>query len=205
MKFLIESMDERLEPIFEQTEKGSKLYLEGPFLMAERKNRNGRIYPKQVMEQAVDMYQRDYVSERRALGEINHPERPNVDIREACMLIESLTWDGNIVNGKSQVLNNPNGIILKSLIEANFKLGVSSRGLGKITERSNGKYVDRYMITAIDAVDRPSADVAYVNAINESIEYEEKDGVWVPSGINHNKLMNNIDRLIENMKKQNTK
>lgn len=169
-----------VEPLHESTAQGNVLYLEGPMIMTEQTNRNGRFYPKAMMEKAVDTYIREYVNERRAIGEATHPERPFPSIKEAAIIVESLTWKGNDVIGKARVLNNPNGTIIKSLIEANFKLGASTRGLGQVVETTqHKKYVPNYMLTAIDAVDMPSGQVCYMNALRESVEWVEEGGIWI--------------------------
>jgi hypothetical protein len=168
-----------VETLTEQTESGKTVFLEGPMIMCEDRNRNGRIYKKAMMEKAVDTYVKDYVNERRAIGEMGHPSRPFADPKEAAIIIESLTWHGNNVIGKARVLNNPNGTIIKSLVEANFKLGVSTRGLGDVVERAGQKYVENYMMNAIDAVDMPSGQNCYVNAVNESAEWILESGMWI--------------------------
>lgn len=168
-----------IETLTEQTDNGKVLYLEGPMIMTEAKNRNGRIYPKGMMEKVVETYNRDYVKERRAIGELNHPARPFADPACAAIIVESLSWHGNNVIGKARVLNNPFGQQIKSLIEANFKMGVSTRGLGEVRERAGQKFVESYMLNAIDAVDMPSGQNCYVNAVNESVEWINESGIWV--------------------------
>jgi hypothetical protein len=207
MKLLIERMDQ-IETLVENDASGKRTYITGPFLQAVDKNRNNRVYPRQVLEESVDQYKTDYVNERRALGELDHPPRPNVVTSEAAILIESLDWNKNLVMGKAQVLDTPKGQIVKALLEAKFNLGVSSRGLGTITEKNGTSYVNKYLLSAIDAVDRPSAQVAYVNMVNESMEAEwiNENGIWVEKKVLNIKMLeNNIDRLIELRKKQNTK
>lgn len=168
-----------IETLTEQTDTGKVLYLEGPMIMTESKNRNGRIYPKGMMEKVVETYNRDYVKERRAIGELNHPARPFADPASAAIIVESLSWHGNNVIGKARVLNNPFGQQIKSLVEANFKMGVSTRGLGEVRERAGQKFVESYMLNAIDAVDMPSGQNCYVNAVNESVEWINESGIWV--------------------------
>lgn len=204
MLFLTE-WSQGMEVLTEQTDSGKVLYLEGPMIMTERQNRNGRVYPKGMMEKAVDKYNKEYVLERRAIGELNHPNRPFADPASAAILIESLSWQGNDVIGKARVLNNPYGQQIKSLVEANFKLGVSTRGLGEIKERSGQKYVENYLLNAIDAVDMPSGQTCYVNALHESTEWvQTSTGVWVES-VNKEKAMKmfaeKFGELLEDIKK----
>lgn len=184
MAILLTEYTNELETLTENTADGKKLYIEGNFLMTEAKNRNGRIYPKSVMEKSVEVYQKNYISERRALGELNHPNRPFIDPAEAAIMIESLTWQGNNVAGKALVLNTPKGNIIKGLLEANFKLGVSSRGLGDVREQRGVKMVNSFLLNAIDAVDMPSGQNCYVNSLTEALEWIEEGGVWVQKSIN---------------------
>lgn len=174
-RLLLRERQYEVEVLTEQTAKGTQLYIEGIFAQAEKKNGNGRIYKHQVLENAINTYNEQYVTKRRALGELNHPDRPFADPAESAVLIESLKWDGDNVIGKALVMTTPKGQIVKSLLEAGFNLGVSTRGLGSLTVKAEAKYVnDDYEMTAIDAVDNPSGPDCYVNALMESC------GVWVP-------------------------
>lgn len=179
-QLLIEKSESRIETLTENTQNGRVTYLEGPFLMTEKVNRNKRLYPKSVMEESVEKYLTDYVNERRAIGELNHPDYPFADPAKAALKVESLEWRGDLVYGKARVLNNPFGEQIKSLLEADFNLGVSSRGLGSVD--ANGRVSRGYMINAIDAVDRPSGQVCYVNQVLESVQWElnESTGIWTP-------------------------
>lgn len=174
-RLLLRERQYEVDVLTEQTDTGTKLYIEGIFAQAEKKNGNGRIYKHQILENAINTYNAQYVAKRRALGELNHPDRPFADPAESAVLIESLKWDGDNVIGKALVMTTPKGQIVKSLLEAGFNLGVSTRGLGSLTVKSEAKYVnDDYEMTAIDAVDNPSGPDCYVNALMESC------GVWVP-------------------------
>lgn len=180
LQLLIEKSESQIEMLTEQTAAGKVMYLEGPFIMTNTVNRNKRVYPKGVMEESVDRYMRDYVNERRAIGELNHPEYPFADPAKAALKVESLEWRGDLVYGKARVLNNPFGDQIKSLLEADFNLGVSTRGLGEVDALANVKR--GYLMNAIDAVDRPSGQVCYVNQVLESVQWElnESSGVWSP-------------------------
>lgn len=206
MKLLHESISPTLEVLTENTSKGKVLYIEGPFLMSEAQNRNGRLYSKAVMEQAVDRYQREYVSERRAIGELNHPDYPFPDPKKAAIMVESLSWQGNNVIGKARVLNTPDGLIIKELLDANFKLGVSSRGLGEVKENRGLSEVTKFLLNAIDAVDLPSGQICYVNPVNESVNWVESNGVWireqaiVQPQANPEQLLEALSELFKGMK-----
>ncbi len=152
---------------------GKKSYhIEGIFLQAEQKNRNGRIYPSYILEREVDRYTRDYIANSRSIGELNHPQEPSVNPERACHLIESLTKQGNNWIGRSKILSTPVGNIVKGLLDDGVQLGVSSRGLGTLTDKEDAKYVneDFYMST-IDVVSDPSAPSAWVNGIFEGKEF----------------------------------
>lgn len=194
-----------VEFLTEQTSTGKKLYIEGPMIQTEKVNRNGRIYPKGMMEKSVDKYNKDYVQQRRAIGEVTHPNKPFCDMKDAALMIESLNWHGDNVIGKALVLDNPNGTILKSLIEANFNLGMSTRGLGDVRKGGSADYVDNYLLNAIDAVDMPSGQDCYVNAINESTEwiFESASGIWTQK-VNqtkaHQLFLENFEHLLKQIK-----
>jgi hypothetical protein len=138
-------------------------------MQSEVKNRNGRIYPKAVLEKALHQYNANYVLERRALGELNHPEdRAQVDPTEACIIIESLSWHGNDIVGKARVLTTPKGQIVKSLLEGGWKGGVSSRATGSLKRVDEANIVQPDLqLWAVDVVDGPSAPSAYVNSLYE--------------------------------------
>jgi hypothetical protein len=172
MKFLREQV-ESIELITEGTGAEKTLYIEGIFAQAEKKNRNNRIYPKQIMENAVNRYITEFVHTRRAMGELSHPEsRPMVKPELASHLITTLRMEGNDVYGKAKVLNTPQGAVLRGLLEGGVQMGVSTRGLGSIEERAGVTYVkDDYIITTVDAVSDPSAIDAWVNPLLESAEY----------------------------------
>lgn len=178
---LVEHSD-NIEVLTEQTEDGKKLYIEGIFAQASIRNGNGRIYEKHIMEKAMGEYVDKYVSKRRALGELNHPDYPTVDPAEACIRITELDWQGNDVYGKALVLNTPKGQIVKGLLEGGFNMGVSTRALGSLKEKNGAKYVqDDLMFTAVDCVDNPSAPDAYVNALSECQQWMiNESGMWIP-------------------------
>lgn len=179
MKFLRESVDfNDVQIITEGTGDNKQLFIEGIFAQAEKKNRNGRIYPQKIMEAAVAKYVSEFVDSRRALGELSHPEsRPTVKPELASHLITSLRFEGCNVMGKAKILNTPQGNVLKGLLEGGVQMGVSTRGLGSIYEQNGTTYVkDDFAMMAIDAVSDPSGIDCWVNAINESHDWVYVDG-----------------------------
>ena len=154
-------------------EKGDKKYIiEGIFMQAEQKNRNGRIYPKAILESAVDRYVKEYVSKGRAVGELNHPEGPAINLDKVSHRITELRWDKNDVYGKALILNTPMGNIAKGLLEGGCQLGVSSRGMGSVSQSEGvSKVNDDFVLATVDIVQDPSAPSAFVNGIMEGVEY----------------------------------
>lgn len=167
----------------ETAEGGEKKYfIEGIFAQAEQRNRNGRIYPKSVMEKAIKSFM-PAITAKRALGELNHPTHPNVNPERASHLIESLRWEGNNVIGRAKVLTSlPQGKIVKGLIDEGVSFGVSTRGLGSITEKAGTKYVqDDFVLNTIDVVGDPSAPDAWVEAVLENKDwvYDVSSNAWI--------------------------
>ena len=174
MKLITETI-ENVEVITEGTGADKKLYIEGVFLQSEIKNRNGRMYPFNVLEKEVNRYNEEYVKTSRALGELGHPDGPTVNLDRVSHRITSLRSEGNNFIGKAQIMNTPMGNIAKSLLEDGVKLGVSSRGMGSIDRREDmGVVMDDFMLaTAADIVADPSAPDAFVEGIMEG-----RDWVW---------------------------
>lgn len=176
MKFLREANDfSEIKLITEGKDK--ELFIEGIFAQAEKKNRNGRLYEKNIMESAVSKYVTEFVQSKRALGELSHPEnRPMVKPEHASHLITKFQMEGNDVMGKAKILNTPSGQIVKGLLEGGVQLGVSTRGLGSVTEREGTTFVGKdFMLTAVDVVSDPSGIDCWVNAVNESAEWVVTD------------------------------
>lgn len=204
MKLLIDqtSDDKLIVESSTDTSTGA-MYLEGPFLMSEAVNRNKRLYPKQLMERCVDQYIKEFINERRALGELNHPEYPFPDPAKAALITESLTWNKNNVVGKARIINSPQGQQIKALMEAGFRMGVSSRGLGKLKQLREHALVERYTLNAIDGVDKPSGQTCYVDAVNEAMltEWTEENGVWVQKQrFDEAAFGNALDKMLEVLK-----
>ena len=179
MKLIAEYTEQNLEVLTEATKSGGKKYaIEGIFMQAETKNRNGRIYPKGVMESALNKYTTEQVSKGRAVGELNHPEGPTVNLDKVSHKIESLDWKGNDVVGKARILETPMGQIVQGLLEGGVNLGVSTRGMGSLS-RGNGAMVVQpdFMLNAVDIVQDPSAPSAFVNGIMEGVEWVWNNGI----------------------------
>ena len=181
MKLISEFNDYGIEPVIvEQNEKGEKdYYIEGIFMQSEIKNRNGRIYPKQVIQEEVKRYNKEFVEKSRAFGELGHPEGPTINLDKVSHLITKLEEDGNNYVGRAKILSTPNGQIVKNLIDDGAKLGVSSRGLGSLESKGNAQYVkdDFQLATAGDIVADPSAPEAFVNGIMEGTEWVYENGL----------------------------
>ena len=175
MKLITEEVSQ-VKFITEGKGKGKKLYIEGVFLQGGIKNRNGRMYPVNILENEVNRYNKTFVSQGRALGELGHPEGPTVNLDRVSHKITSLVREGNNFRGKAQLLSTPMGKIASSLIGEGVKLGVSSRGVGSLKEDMHGCKVvgeDFQLATAADIVADPSAPDAFVNGIMEG-----KEWVW---------------------------
>jgi hypothetical protein len=179
MKLIAEYVDQELGVIIEAKEYGSKSHMiEGVFAQADNKNRNGRIYPKAVMESAVSKYVTEQVKTKRAVGELNHPDGPTVNLDKVSHLIESLDWKGNDVVGKARILNTPNGQIVKGLLDGGVRLGVSTRGMGSLEQRNGAMYVkDDFILNTVDIVQDPSAPNAFVNGIMEGVDWIWNNGI----------------------------
>ena len=146
--------------------------------MAESKNRNGRIYPKAILEKAVDKYVTDQVNTKRAVGELNHPEGPTVNLDKVSHLITDLQFEGNNVMGKAQVLDTPMGQIVKGLLEGGVQLGVSTRGMGSLEQRNGTAVVKNdFILNTVDIVQDPSAPNAFVNGIMEGVDWVWNNGI----------------------------
>lgn len=182
VKLMSEVVFHDINVITESNESNNKdLFIEGIFMQAEQRNRNGRIYPANVLTNQVNKYNELYVNMNRAMGELNHPPSPSVDPKEASHLITSLVKEGNNFMGRAKILNTPVGLTVKALIEGGVNLGVSSRGLGSLKEGrgqySGSKIVqDDFNLVTVDIVSDPSAPDAWVNGIFESVDYIIQEG-----------------------------
>ena len=179
MKLIAEYTEQNIQCLVEAKEDGSKSYtIEGVFAQAEQKNRNGRIYPKMIMENAVKKYAKEQVATKRAVGELNHPEGPTVNLDKVSHLITELKVEDNNVMGKATILGTPMGEIVKGLLEGGVQLGVSTRGMGSLEKRGDAMYVkDDFMLNTIDIVQDPSAPGAFVNGIMEGVDWVWNNGI----------------------------
>jgi hypothetical protein len=179
MKLISEFNEQNVQCIVEKNEKGEKSYIiEGVFAQAEQKNRNGRVYPKKTMENAVAKYVDEQVSKNRAVGELNHPEGPTVNLDKVSHLITDLHFEGNDVIGKASILDTPMGRIVKGLLEGGVNLGVSTRGMGSLEQRGGVAYVgEDFMLSTVDIVQDPSAPGAFVNGIMEGVDWVWHQGI----------------------------
>ena len=177
---LIAEFNDTIAPIITESKNGGKDYfIEGVFMQSDIKNRNGRVYPKAIMEKEVNRYKKEFVEKDRAFGELGHPEGPTINLDKVSHLIQSLELEGKNYVGKAKVLSTPNGEIVKALINDGAKLGVSSRGLGSLEQKGNAQYVkdDFQLATAGDIVADPSAPEAFVEGIMEGVEWVFQNGI----------------------------
>ena len=179
MKLITEYVEQNIETICEQKKDGSRDYfIEGVFMQSNKKNRNGRIYEKASLEKAVDKYVTEQVKTGRAVGELNHPEGPTVNLDKVSHKITDLHWQGNDVVGKASILKTPMGKIVEGLLEGGVKLGVSSRGMGSLVQKNGASYVgDDFMLATVDIVQDPSAPSAFVNGVMEGVEWVWDNGL----------------------------
>jgi hypothetical protein len=178
---LIKEINDNVNYTYLEEANGKKcLHIEGPFLVAETKNKNGRLYEYNTMKKEVSRYTNEYINKSRAFGELGHPESPSINLDRVSHMIVGLREDGNTWVGKAKILDTPMGNIARSLIEGGAQLGVSSRGMGSL-KNVNGVNVvqpDFYLATAADIVADPSAPGAFVQGIMEGKEWMLVNGVW---------------------------
>lgn len=181
MKLITETLHSKIDVLTENVAGDKKTYISGIFMQAEKVNRNGRKYPLRVLQPAVEKYVNEQVKTGRAVGELNHPEGPTVNLDKVSHRITDLHWDGTNVVGKALILNTPMGQIVKGLLEGGVQVGVSSRGMGSL-ERENGANVVKpdFMLATIDIVQDPSAPEAFVNGIMEGVEWIWDNGIFKP-------------------------
>jgi hypothetical protein len=176
---LITEHSEDLRYISEAADNGEKKFIiDGIFMQAEQVNRNRRIYPKTVLEKAVRKYVAEYVNKGRAVGELNHPEGPTINLDKVSHRITELQWNGNDAVGKALILDTPMGKIVKGLLEGGCQLGVSSRGMGTVASKNGQTFVnDDFVLSTVDIVQDPSAPSAFVNGIMEGVEWIWDNGL----------------------------
>ena len=169
---------------------GKKSYkIKGIFLQSDLKNRNGRVYPKEVLENEVSRYNREFINKKRAFGELGHPDGPTVNLERVSHMITKLTPDGKNFIGEAKIMDTPYGKIVKNLMDEGAKLGVSSRGMGSLKQNGNSQVVqkDYHLATAADIVADPSAPDAFVEGIMEGKEWVWDNGVLREAQVNEYK------------------
>jgi hypothetical protein len=190
---LVTEINENVEYITEAN--GKDLFIEGVFLQADLKNRNGRLYPGAIMEKEVKRYTKEYIDKKRAFGELGHPEGPTINLDRVSHMITELKKDGSNYLGRAKITDTPHGNIVKNLIKEGAQLGVSSRGMGSLKANKKGIQEvqgDFYLATAADIVADPSAPDAFVNGIMEG-----KEWVW-DNGAIAERTIANYKKIVEN-------
>jgi hypothetical protein len=172
--------------IIEEVDGGKKNYsIKGIFLQGDLKNRNGRIYPTNVLHKEVTRYNKEFINKNRAFGELGHPEGPTVNLERVSHMIKKLYPEGKNYIGEAKIMDTPYGKIVKNLIDEGAKLGVSSRGMGSLVQRNGQSFVgeDFYLATAADIVADPSAPDAFVEGIMENKEWVWNNGILVEQDV----------------------
>jgi len=200
MKLIRETVEE-VQVITESKNGVKTLFITGPFLVAEKANKNGRMYRSETLAKEVGRYNEEYVTKGRAFGELGHPDTPSINLDRVSHLITNLKQEGNIWVGKAKILETPMGKIAKSLMEGGACLGVSSRGMGSLKEVNGVNVVqdDYYLATAADIVADPSAPGAFVQGIMEGKEWVWDNGVVKELNINeyYNQIKNAKQKQID--------
>jgi hypothetical protein len=181
MKLIKEHTEEVKYLVEEKLGKGKEYFIEGVFLQSNLKNRNGRVYPVDILDNEVKRYNEEYVNKNRAFGELGHPDSPTINLDRVSHMIKSLRREGDNFIGKAKIMDTPYGKIVKSLIDEGATLGVSSRGMGSLNRKGDVAYVgnDFTLATAADIVADPSAPNAFVEGVMESKEWVMVDGKFV--------------------------
>ena len=190
LKLIAEHIED-VEYITEENEKGEKEYkIKGIFMQADVKNRNGRVYPFDILKKEVANYNKNFTRQKRAFGELGHPDGPTVNLERVSHMITALYPDGKNFIGEAKIMDTPMGKIVKSLMDEGAKLGVSSRGLGSLKEKNGASYVkdDFYLATAADIVARPPPPNAFVEGIMEGKEWIWDNGILQEAEIAQHKL-----------------
>ena len=185
VKLFSEAVEE-VEYITEAKEGGGKNYkIKGIFLQADIKNRNGRVYPMEILQKEVTRYNKKFINENRAYGELGHPEGPTVNLERVSHIVTELYPDGKNFIGEAKIMETPMGKIVKNIMNEGGKLGVSSRGMGSLNQKNGANYVrdDFYLATAADIVADPSAPNAFVEGIMEGKEWVWNNGALVEAHV----------------------
>ena len=187
MKLITEIHEQDIQFVTEAKEDGGKNYfIEGVFMQGNIKNRNGRVYPMETLMREVARYNKEYVEQNRAYGELGHPQGPTINLERVSHMIKSLKQEGSDVIGRAKIMTEtPMGKIVKNLMDEGAKLGVSSRGMGTLRQKNGVNEVqsDFQLATAADIVADPSAPNAFVEGIMEGVDWLQINNTWVPQYI----------------------
>lgn len=193
MKLICE-VNENIEILTEENNGAKSYFIEGTFLQGDIKNRNGRVYEFKMLKDKVNQYRKEFVEQKRAFGELGHPDGPTINLERVSHMIVELAPDGKNFYGKAKIMDTPYGKIVKNLMDEGAKLGVSSRGVGSLEEKNGANYVkdDFRISTAADIVADPSAPDAFVRGVMEGKEWIYENGLLVAR---------EIDEIKENIQK----
>ena len=202
LKLISEHIEQDTDYLIEEKDGKKEYKIKGIFMQADIKNRNGRVYPMEILSKEVKRYNKEYISEKRAFGELGHPDGPTVNLERASHMITALYPDGKNYIGEAKILGTPMGEIVKNLMDEGAKLGVSSRGMGSLDSKNGANYVrnDFYLATAADIVADPSARNAFVEGIMEG-----KEWIWNNGLIKEAEIAEMRDNIEENAKTDNSK
>ncbi len=197
MKLICE-VNENIEILTEENNGAKSYFIEGTFLQGDIKNRNGRVYEFEMLKDKVNQYRKEFVEQKRAFGELGHPDGPTINLERVSHMIVELAPDGKNFYGKAKIMDTPYGKIVKNLMDEGAKLGVSSRGVGSLEEKNGANYVkdDFRISTAADIVADPSAPDAFVRGVMEGKEWIYENGLLVAR---------EIDEIRENIRKSSSR
>ena len=206
MKLIVETSLNDIKTLSESNEDGSKDYfVEGIFMQSEAQNKNGRIYPRDILMKEMSRYNNEFVSTSRALGELGHPEGPTVNLERVSHMIKNLQEDGDNIVGRAKIMDTPYGKIVKNLIDEGARIGVSSRGMGSLKKNDSGinEVQSDFMLAAVDIVADPSAPEAFVNGVMEGKEWIWNNGVFTETELSEiKKDIDSVSRLNERKEKE---
>lgn len=202
MKLITEVFNDDCEVITEASENGKKSYfIEGIFMQGDIKNRNGRVYPSDVLEKEMDRYKKTFIETKRSLGELGHPDGPSINGDRVSHLITEMKKDGSNFIGKAKILGTPMGEIVKTFIDEGVKVGVSTRGLGSVKQTKDGimEVQNDFHLATVDIVTDPSGPDCFVNGIMENTEYfyDIAAGTWRPQ-----QAQEIIEQAVKEIKKE---
>jgi len=196
-QLLIEDNFNDVECLVESVGAQKKYKIHGVFAQTEKKNKNGRVYSGAIMEREVNRYRDNYISKKRAVGELNHPDTPSINLDRVSHLITDLVKDGNNYIGTAEIIDTPCGITVQRLLDAGVQLGVSTRGVGSLKPANGYQMVgEDFFLATIDIVADPSAPDAFVSALRESQEWVIEHGVW------SEKIRNKYKKMLDEATKE---